>query len=511
MTFVLTGIGILVYGAYVLHGGFYSDDWSNAADYQLGGPSRYWAAVDQSHRVLGGRPVLALLLPIPHALFGVHPSLHLGLALGLGIVTSLCFYALMRALRLAPLHAGAIAILTLLFPWSDSIRLWSTASVNSLSVSWFLLGLFVALRGLRTATTTVRAVVMHGSAVALYLLSVLTYEVTACAALLAGLLYVGRAPLSSALRRWLVDVVVVLGALVYSLTTTVATRHVGSIDERVHDVRVFGRESALVLASALVPVGSTGRPLKLLAVLVLGSLGAIAFRRSNGSSTLRQWALVIGVGFVALGAADFMLLGSRLHPLDPGTGNRVNVFAGLAYCLLAYGLIAAVAQLVPGRRGSALAIVAAAVIGVGYAVRIHGDAGRWQQASVLQHRVLASVDRDLHQLPPGTTLLTFGYPADVSPGVPIFDRSWDLNGAVRLLASDSALHAYPIYEQVTVRCARRGLTVAGPGSYGTLAISYRSTLFINVPTDGHLWVRNLESCNQALRSFRPGPTLLVGG
>src|SRR5712691_8519296 len=84
---VLVCAGVLAYGSYVLHGGFYSDDWSDAANYQLADSPRYWSTIGYLSDIIAGRPVLIVLLPVPDALFGPHPSLHLALALGLGIAT----------------------------------------------------------------------------------------------------------------------------------------------------------------------------------------------------------------------------------------------------------------------------------------------------------------------------------------------------------------------------------------------------------------------------------------
>jgi hypothetical protein len=56
------------------------------------------------------------------------------MAIALGVATSVCFYAFLRALSIEPIHAAAIALLSLLFPWSEAARLWPTASINNLAV-----------------------------------------------------------------------------------------------------------------------------------------------------------------------------------------------------------------------------------------------------------------------------------------------------------------------------------------------------------------------------------------
>jgi len=494
----LACVAAAVLASYIHHGGFYSDDWANAAYYRLADPPRYWSSVDELHRALGGRPLLALLLPIPHALLGVHPALHLALAAGLGIATSLCLFVLLRTLGLRPLDAGAVATLVLLFPWADSVRLWPTASVNTLSVCLFLVGLTIALRGLDRRGAA--ALVRHGTAVALYVASVLTYEVTAAAALLAGALYLRRGDRGAALRRWAVDVLAIGGALAYSLATTVATRHVGTLADRVHDLRTFVRQCVLLFASALVPAGPADAIGKGLAVAALAA--AVVVLAGRGDAELRFWATVAAAAVVAVAAAEFMFLGSFLHPLDPGVGNRANVFAAIGYCLLVYAVVAAAARLA-ARRGAAtaLAAVLAAAIAAGYGYRVHADASAWARAARVQRDVVAAVEASGVRLSRSDAVLTFGAPAEVKPGVPVFDRSWDLAGALQLRTGFLSLRGFPVFEGVTVRCARRGVVVSGPGSYGTAFARYGSAVFVDVPVRRAVRPRDERRCRAASRQL----------
>ena len=106
-----------------------------------------------------------------------------------------------------------ISGLALLFPWSDSLRLWPTAGINYVAVIFYLLGVVVALRSLRLRGT--KSVLGHAGAVTLYLASVLTYEVAVFPALLSGALYLTRTSPRRALTRWAADVTVgVAGTLI---------------------------------------------------------------------------------------------------------------------------------------------------------------------------------------------------------------------------------------------------------------------------------------------------------
>jgi hypothetical protein len=510
---LLLGVGAAAYGLYVTRGGFYSDDWSNAANYRFADPPRFWSSVSDLEGVLGGRPILALLLPIPHAIFGTDKGLQLALALVLGVLTSGCFYALLRTLSMAPLHATAIAILVLLFPWSDSIRLWATASVNSVAVCLFLVGLIVALRGLERPGRG--GVAMHVVADILFLLSVLTYEVAAAAALLAGLLYIGRAPPVTVARRWAADVVVVIAALTYSLSTTVATRHVGTIGDRVGDLGTFLRESLLLLVSSLLPAASLGRLVQAGVLVLVAAIicFAVLRRRRDGGQELGEWLRWILIATVAIGAAYFMFLGSHLHPRDPGIDTRINVFAGLGFCLLAYAIVATASHLLlgAGSRAAALTIVAAAAIAIGYGIRVGDDERAWELASTRQQEVLKVVGDELAPLPHGGTVIAFGFASQAAPEVPIFNKSWDLRGALQLDFNDPALRAYPVYEGVKLRCAPGRLIVDGGGDYGRYGARYVSLFFLDVPMSSSEEIKTSSACEAALRRYRPGPVDLSGG
>jgi hypothetical protein len=499
-------LALVAYGYHVAHGGFYTDDWANAAGYHFADSPRYWNAVAEIRQVVGGRPVMALLLPLPHALLGLDPTLHLALAALLGIAAALCLFVLLRTLEMPPAHAWAIAALALLFPWSDSLRLWPAASLNTISICFFLVGLTIALRGFRYSGR--RGTAMHAGAALLYLLSVLTYEVTAAAALLAGLLYLGRAPRPVVLRAWLVDVVAVMGGLIFSLTATVSSRHVGSLSERVGDLPRFTREFLLLLAAALQPFGTMGRPLQALLLLLAGVVivAALLRLRRHGDPALRFWLRWAAIGLVAVGAAYFMFLGSHLHPLDPGIDNRINVFAGLGVCLLVYAIVACAAHLLVGSHSLAtgLALGLAAVIAVGYGTRLASDEADWKNAADRQAEIVKGADAGLSSVPRGTTVLSFGAPAQTAPGVPVFSRFWDLGGALRLHSGGAVTSAYPVYEGVSVSCERR-LAIDGGEGYGRFELPYQRLYFGDLDAGRGAWVASRASCDKALRRLRPGP------
>lgn len=503
---MLSIVGIAAYASYVAKGGFYADDWSHAASFNFAEPPRYWSSVADIESVVGGRPLTALLMPAPHALFGLDREAHLALALGLGIATSLCLYLLLRTLAIAPLHSGAIAVLALLFPWSDVIRLWPTGSVIGISVPLALLGVVLALRGLSRGGGP--GIAIHAGAGALYFASLLIYEATAGVIALAGLLYFGRASLRTAARRWLADIVVVVAALSYSLSRTVEARHVGSISERIGDLDEFARQSARLVGSALLPVSKPGPVLALVLLAALGTvLAAVVRIRRRPEPELRQWLAITAAAGLAITSSYFIFLGSNLHPGDPGIDMRANAVAGAGFCVLAYAIVATASHLLLRSRAAAagVTVIAALAIAVGYGVRLRDDEDTWQRAAALQGRVLDAIQQDLAPLPRSSTVLTFGFPAQAGPQVPVFEKSYDLDSAARIHLADRTLGAYPVYRGVKVRCRSDRLVVEGPGDYDRIRALYGRLYFLDVESGATERIEGAGTCREALRSFRPGP------
>ena len=503
----LLAVAAAAFGWFVDHGGFYSDDWATAAVYRFAHAPRYWHSVVTESHNLGGRPVLAALLPLPHALFGLHPALHIAFGVVLVLGTCVAFYAVPLLLGIDALDAAAIAVLALLFPWADAIELWPTASLNTVAVIFFFAGLLVALHGLSRKGR--RGAVLHAVAAGLFLLSVLTYEVAGAAAILAGAFYLGRAPLRRALQFWAVDVIVVLGGLVYSLIRTSPVRPVGSFHARLSDLPHMTRDAIALAESALLPFGRRADVLHVLigaavavavAVLVLRVVRGLRDRSS-------AWLVVGAAAIVTIAAAYFMFLGSGLHPLDPATGTRTNVFGRFAYAALIYALVAAVAQwLAPSKRmGQVATLAVVGLIAAGYAVHLGRDESAWANAARLQRDALAVVDARFPQLESGSTVVTFDFPARVRPGAPIFDATWDLSSAVQLKHDDGRLDAVPVYASVELHCQPRRLVVQLPGSRGTATARYGKLFFIDLHTRRTLRVTGARACRAAAHRFPPGP------
>lgn len=503
----LLAVGAAAFGWFIDHGGLYSDDWATAAGYRFARAPHYWHAVVSESRVAGGRPVLAALHPLPYVFFGLHPALHIAFGVLLVVATCLCFYGVLRVLGLDSVDSAAIAVLALLFPWADSMELWPTAGINTVAVIFFFAGLIVALRGLDRPGAP--GIVLHAAAAALYLLSVLTYEAVGAAAVLAGVFYLRRTHLRRAVAFWAVDVLAVLAGLIFSLVRTSSVRHVGGLHARLSDLRHMTRDAVALGESALLPFGRrTDVVHVLIGIAVVVVVAFLLWRAVRGVRDRSSRWLLFGAGaIVVIAAADFMFLGSTLHPLDTATSTRMNVFSRFGYALLVYAVIAAAAQwLAPTEHMAQVAtLVLAGLLVVGYAVHLGRDESGWAKAGRLQGTVLSAIEAKLPHLDSGTTVVTFGAPALVHPGAVVFYANWDFPSAVQLKYHDRRLNAVPVYETVTVHCRPRRLVVHLPGSRGTAAPRYGRLVFLDVPTGRARRVSSAAVCGSALRQFYPGP------
>jgi len=520
----LAVLAVGVLGGHVAGGGFLSDDFSNAAKASAGsglaGP------------LLSYRPGLAVALATPHEVLGPAPRAHLAWALALAVITSACFFALLRSAGLRPLGAGACASLLLLFPSSDATRLWATGAALNVALVLVLLGALVALRGLRR-----RSRGLHLAAVCLYVGGVLTYEAVGPVVLGSAVLYRSCAPWPRALRRGALDAGAVGAALAFVAWRT--PRAVRPLEEWPGRAQLFASEGLDLLGRAVAPVppwpAGVWEPAVVGALVAGISLSIALTVRSRGGwpDGLAGPLLTTGAGafVVVSGYAPFVPAGDAYAPLASGLGNRVNAVAAPGFVLLVWSAATLAAYIVVGllgvlRRGargfasraaeaveggsgglegharSALAALGCLAIGASYAHSLRDDGVVYRRAVALQASVLDPLRA--RPLPAGARVYAFGQPVYAAPGVPVF-RHWDLAGAAALATDDSRTAAYPLYPGTRLACGRRAVRPEGPSLGAAQESPYRSAFILDARTGRMAAIAGARDCRRKRAGVRPGP------
>ena len=114
----LTLLGALVFGPQVAGGGFYWDDWQNAANVEFTPePGLLGSLTHMTDRpVFGYRPVLTTMLVLQYEALGLNKELFLAVAALFGVSTAWAFYLLLRTLGVGVREAIVPAALLLVFP-----------------------------------------------------------------------------------------------------------------------------------------------------------------------------------------------------------------------------------------------------------------------------------------------------------------------------------------------------------------------------------------------------------
>jgi hypothetical protein len=479
-----------VFGAHVIHGGLYADDWSLGSIYTFPG---HGGALSDFLNLAPARPVQALYLFATFAVLGLSAPAQLVMALVLGVLAATLFYAVLRALGVVRLYASAIAVLALLFPASDATKLWADASPGMLSVSFYCLGLLLAIGALHRSGR--RALILHLASLAFYALSIMTYETTAPLIAVSAPLFCRWAPRRDVIRRTVADVVLVALVLRFVTAQTHNTVNASLTAMSRHAKAIF-EQGLTVFSQSLFPFSSVpDRRLSLaIALAILGS-GVAVLRlrgRADGNRELLGQALAMTAAGACVAVAGWAILIPAeigYSPAAVGDGTRINDVAGFGIVVCVFGLLLTAGVVlfrgVPRSRTLAAVATSAAalVIGAGYTYRIAVDIGRWDTAQTIRSQVLGTLHHALPRPPGGALVYVTGYNEAPYPNIGSFEYAWDLNAAVKLTYDDPSLTARAVLAPSALRCAATALTARvgvaqlrrGPAAYGPAVylLSYR--------------------------------------
>jgi len=514
--FGLALLGGLAFGPLVLHGGFHFDDWSNGAD-TLFPPAGTNEFKHLSETTLF-RPVLIAYVPLTYLVFGLHEWLHLAWSIALGITVSSLLYAVLRLLDLPRLHAAFIAALVLIFPWFDGIRYWPTGAQVSLSLTFMLTGLVLALIGLRR-----KSLKWHFGAAAFYLTSILTYEIALPVIAMLGVLYVGRVGWRDGRIRWGIDIVtaIVGGLWVGTHTERIKSGISGDISH-LGEIIDGGSE---IMGRTVVPLGGPHTTLGLALLSAVFASGVAVYflgprpSKPHSEWDLRNW-LLLGAGGFAVAVLGWVIL----IPADPyytpqiwGVSNRINGLAGIGLVILVYAAIGVIADLAarairgrPSTTSLAICITLALLLTGCYLSVIRRHNGIWNAAYEAEATAINRIQERYPTLPHGTTLFVSGYPAYQTLGVPILSSSWDVRGMVQDTYEDGTLNAQPVLEGLVIDCRPDVVGLAGVNGVTAPPYSapYGMARLFDLASGKSARPLTRRECLSVAAEYKPGPTVL---
>jgi hypothetical protein len=511
----LVVLGILVYAPHILHGGFYLDDWSNgAATLRPHGGGGFGEALAYFSKITLYRPILVVYVPLTYVMFGTHMAYHLAWAAMLAILVACVLYGILRTLNMPRRHAWLIAALTLAYPWFDSTRFWETADQATLSILFAGLGVWVALAGL--SRPSLRS---HCLAALLYLLSILTYEITLPAIAGVGVLYWMRAGWRNARTRWAIDIAVVVGGGLWVGTQTNRESYGFSAD--LSHFKEIVTSGGTMLGRSIVPVGAQRTTLALVVIGVVLVTGcATLWTRRTRAPEIGEWGLRSWVGLMGGGLVLATLGWAMLVPANPyytptiyGVTNRVNALAGFGLVMAVYATLGTVGTLLGDIRpklrpfGGVVVVLLGVVLGGAYVKVLERHSSIWNDAYHAEAAGIGELKTQFPTLPRDTTVFVSDYPAYETLGVPIFSANWDVNGMIKLQYKDGSLSAYPVIAGLSLDCRVGGVGIEGAGGPSVTA-PYGTARLLDVSTGRHSTPRNERECREQARSYTSGPLTL---
>lgn len=476
-------LGLAVFAGHIRQGGFYYDDWGVLSVVRF--PPHGESALEALWPFYGRRPGQVAWYGALESVLAFHVHRQLALAALLLVVEVTCLFALLRRLGMARIAAGAIAALVLLFPFSDSLWLWPILTTNTLTTALYLIGILLALRALDAPGW--RGIAQHAGSLALYLVGIFTYgESFALLGCLVGLLYVRSVGWRRARVRWAVDVIAITVSLVFTrlvLPKDVVTPYPRlSLHHMWLQAGDIASAAVRVLTAAAEPFG---RPDLL---IVLAVLAALLIARARD----RRWLAIAAAGLLVAAAAWAVYVPADYiySPTSPGTGNRVNGLAGIGVAIFLY----AAAMLIVRR--TALALLIALVLGVGYAHRIAADARVWNRAALEQTQILATIRAHVPRPPANAKFFITDWPQSAGPGVSVYGEPYYLSGALKWAFADRTLAGAQIAHATGLVCGSRHVIASHLPYAPPLIADYSRAYLVDVRAGRVLVLKEPGQCER---------------
>lgn len=505
----LSVLSLALYLPYALKGGWYYDDWALYETFHRAGSS--WS--DQLNActsyIPAGRKLTCLYHVTEFHFLGSHRFAYHLVAIAFLVAMSVLVYVICRRCRLAWQWSALIAALLVLFPASDSTRLWPTGAIGEYVIVLELTGVLLAL-GALARPRRFAGYVLHVLAAFLFIVAMASYEITVPLVALNGIVYWLALRNRAALWRGAVDFLLAVGFVAYRLVVAPAAAESGF---NVH--RTLGGDLHRgwnLVSTAWATWHETFLPGALGTIGVIAVLAITSFlyaREPKLRVRLLPWLALLAASLMFAGAATFVFLTANdlYVPQVNSAFNRVTLPASIAYVGIFVALVGLGYEIVrrfsPPRYVAAIALVAVLAASGIHQLRISSDHKRaWEASWDVQKDALAGYAAATRQLPDGSRIVGLGTPIWEEGFVPIFAANWDLGNAIAYTSGFESAGATPLTPEMT--CGHRGLTYNG-----VLSMPYRvpgqPLYFIDSTSRSALRVTNQIECRQAIARWGRPP------
>jgi hypothetical protein len=452
----LAAVVMVSVAPYVAHLGFYGDDWTflgtvtNATNHSVATLVREQLAFDPDGPARLTNIVYQTVL---FRVFALNPlGYHVVNAVVL-LAIAVFAYVTLRELGAHRTIALSIAAVYILLPNYSTDRFWIIAFAYDLSMASTLVGTYALLRALRSR----RFIRWIAGAVLVLTVAALGFEVVIPLMLAIPVAVwwrsrrLGLGNLRDQLRipqcllSLATPLVVILATAVYKANTArgITAPSLGHLERLVAGALAVNFGTYGIALPHTVAWSLRQLPWSDLALAILLG-GIVLFYVSKTEipfESRRPWITLVLLGCVVfgLGTAIFVTT-TRIAFWSTGLANRVWIAAALGVALIFVGGFGWVTAWLPSRlRRPAYAALIASLCVSGFVVTT-ALARYWIIASSTQLEVLRDIQRALPTLPTGTTLILGGVCPYVGPAL-VFESSWDLAGALRVVYRDPRLWA----------------------------------------------------------------------
>ncbi len=502
----LLSLVLLSVTTYISHLGFYSDDWGfltllkNSPDQSFSGLFRSLMS-DHNIRV---RPVQVFTLVVLYQLFDLSPlGYHaFNTLLLVSIAFSLLF--LLRELRRPLWLSTAVPAVYLLLPHYSTDRFWIAAVQANVSMVFYFLGFYAALRSLRSGWLWLIIGVLST------FVSVLAYEVAVPLFLLTivGVLWKGKL----GVRATCVSAAVagsVFACFLFKIAINqrpvMASGTFGSHAVWLLKQSLFVNFFQLGFAYPRVVYKVLRYHSKIDTLIVSVGIGLLVFfyirwslRRQGELLSQTSWKAMIAAGLVIFGLGYAVFLSTDQVSFNKtGMANRVSIAAtlGIAFCFL--GLIGWISAISAPRFRNILFSLGVSTLCASGALVINATANYWTSGYAEEQSVIHKFENHHLSLQPENVFFIDGVCPYDGP-VPILESWWEVSGIAQLVFHQPKLRGDVISPRVHINPTRLTTSIYAE----TKSYAYRDKLVLyNAALDRVFVFHSMTEMNGYLQQY----------